>query len=169
MSNSLADRLKRLAAEQNREHQAGQDVKAFQERVNTYISDHARPEYEALLNEIRILVDQVNPDMGDMPPFQYQGGMTTVQQGNCVAALYFDKPIINMAKNQLLVAFGPHPNNMYFDAPPSPVRYHMVAAASDSLDSIVWVGDLGEMTTKQLSEFVLEQLTDYYLKHKPGH
>jgi hypothetical protein len=168
MSNPLADRLKRLASEQAREQKTELDTRSFQERVGAFISDNARPEYDKLIAELRKLIDQTNPEIGDLPPFDFSDGMTMVQQGNCTASLYFDKPIINRPNNQLMVAFGPHPNNQYFDEPPAPIRYRLHAAAADSLDSIVWAGDLGEMTTKQLSEFVLEQLTNYYLEHKPG-
>lgn len=45
-------------------------------------------------------------------------------------------------------------------------RRRLQAAASDDLTSIVWVGDLGELTSVQLVGIMLEQLTVYYLKHK---
>jgi hypothetical protein len=61
-----------------------------------------------------------------------------------------------------------NPNNIYFAEPPAAIRYKLEAAATESLDAIVWTGDLGTLTTAQLSDFILETLTTYYLQHKPG-
>lgn len=170
MSDSLAERLKKMAEKQSHSETAHEKVKAFQEQVNAYISEHARPEYDRLLAQLRTLVEQVNPSIGDLPKFQFSQmmGSQSIQQGNCVAFLYFDKPILNQPNNQLLLSFGPHPHNLYLDEPPPSIRYRLQAAASDALDGIVWVGDLGELTTPQLADFILEQLTNYYLEHKPG-
>lgn len=167
MPDSLAERLKKLAEQQSLGQAAVRDARSLQEQANAFISDNARPEYEKLLASLRSRIEQVNPDIGSLPPFQFaQGGMIT--QGNCVAFLHFDKPIVNRSENQLLVSFGPHPNNMYFLSEPPPAsRYRLSAAATDSLDGIVWLGDLGELTSDQLSDFILENLTSYYLEHKP--
>jgi hypothetical protein len=35
------------------------------------------------------------------------------------------------------------------------------------LDRILSVGDLGELTSEQLADFILEHLTEYYLAHRP--
>ena len=168
MSEPLAERLRRQLAEQKQEHEADVDLQAYQARVDSYISDHAKEEYDRLLQHLQDSINQVNPAIGDLPPFRFIGGMFTVQQDNCVASLYFDKPVVNGPQNRLLVAFGPHPNNIYFDGPPASLRYMLQASATDALDGIVWTGDLGEMTTPQLSDFILENLTTYYLEHKPG-
>ena len=168
MSNPLADRLKKIAADQAREEKAVTDVRSYQERGNTFISENVRPEYDKLLAQLQRSIDEINPELGDLPPFRFNPGMVTIQQGNCIASLYFDKPILNQPQNQLLISFGPHPNNMYFDAPPASIRYRLQGGATDALDTIVWLGDLGEMTTSQLGDFILEQLTNYYLEHKPG-
>jgi hypothetical protein len=58
---------------------------------------------------------------------------------------------------------------MYFSEAdrPEAIRYLLQAAANDNLDGIVWVGDLGELTTEQLCEFILENLTEYYLENRP--
>jgi hypothetical protein len=108
------------------------------------------------------------PEIGELPQFRFVKGSGMIQQGNCISYIHFDMPIVNNPANQLLVSFGPHPNNMYFDGPPSAIRYRLEAAATDALDNIVWVGDLGTLTTAQLSDFILENLTSYYLEHKPG-
>ena len=164
----LADRLKRRVQQQAKEQQGEETLRTFQERVNSFISDHARREYEQLQVQLKALIDQVNPAINNLPPFQFTQGSGMIQQGNCVAFIHFDKPIVNQPHNQLMISFGPHPNNMYFEEPPAPIRYRLHAAATDSLDGIVWVGDLGELTTARLCDFILENLTDYYLEHKPG-
>jgi hypothetical protein len=167
MPDSLAERLKKLAEQQAKGQAAEHEVRSLQERVNAFISDNARPEYDRLQLQLQKRINEVNPDIGDLPPFQFNPGTRMIQQGNCVAFLNFDKPILNGPQNQLMISFGPHPHNIYFDEPPPATRYRLHAAATDSVDSIVWVGDLGELTSAQLSDFILEHLTQYYLEHKP--
>jgi hypothetical protein len=55
----------------------------------------------------------------------------------------------------------------FFEPPPEPERYRLQAAASNSLETIVWTGDLGELTSEKLVDFIIEQLTTYYLRIKP--
>jgi hypothetical protein len=166
MSDSLADRLKKKAEERRLAEQSARDTIAFQEQVNAYISDHAQTEYDSVLVQLKERIGKVNADLGELPPYQWQAMM--IVQGNCVASLAFTKPIVNRPNNQLLVAFGMHPQAIYFmEERPEPVRYRMHAAATDTLDGIVWVGDADELTSAQLVEFVLENLTEYYLQHKP--
>jgi hypothetical protein len=168
MSDSLADRLKRLAEQQAKGLEAEKDQRDFQDRVNKFISDNARPEYERLLGLIKSRVEELNPQIGDLPQFRFNPGQQTLEQGNAAAYLFLDKPILNMPNNALLISFAPQRNVMYFDNPPAPIRYRLQAAASDNLGQISWVGDLGELTSAQLADFVIEHLTTYYLEHKPG-
>jgi hypothetical protein len=165
VSDPLADRLKHLAEQHAKGKQAEQDVHAFQERVNKYVSDNARGEYDNLLRLIKARVEQVNPTLGTLPP--YQVGGLGVTQGNMAAYLTFDKPIMNLPNNALVISFGSGPNTFYpLDDPPQPVRYRMQAAAADDFSRIVWVGDLGEVKSEQVVDLVLEQLTTYYLEHQ---
>jgi ABC-type transporter Mla subunit MlaD len=166
MSESLAERLKQLAEEKASGNAAEQDAKQFQERVNKFISDNATPEFERLKVLLKEQVDQTNPNLGDLPTFQlFPNAM--VQQGNYVGGFNFSKPYFNGPQNQLLVYFGPHPQANYpFGGAPRAQRYEMQAAALDDLSGIVWNGDLGELTSAQLAEFTLEELTKYYLEHK---
>jgi hypothetical protein len=168
MADSLANRLKKIADEKKLEEAAGEDRIAFQRRVDDLITKNAQPEYENLLRTIERLVAEVNPSLGDLPRFQFSRGTFNLQQGNCVSSVRFTKPYINEALNRLHIAFGTHPHAMYIDQPPEPDRYEFVAAATDALDGIVWIGDLGEMTTEELGTFVVERLTVYYLDHKPA-
>ena len=165
MADNLADRLKSLAREHARGKQAEIDQQKFQERVHTFISDNARSEYDNLIRLLKACAEQMNSSLGDLPRFVPSAYF--LQQGNMALYFHFDKPIINRPDNALVFSVGPMPNTMYFlGAPPSPVRYRLQAAASDDLTSIVWVGDLGELTSAQLVDVVLEQLTVYYLQHK---
>lgn len=168
MSDHLADRLKQLSQQHAKEQQEQRESANFQERVNKFISDQSRPEFERLLIIIKARVEQLNPNIGDLPQFQIVENGRTIQQGNAAAYLLFEKPIMNAPQNVLAITFGPLRNAMYFlSAPPDPRRYRLHAAASDSLDQIVWLGDLGELSSEQLAEFIIENLTTYYLEHKP--
>ena len=94
-------------------------------------------------------VDAVNAGLGDLPKFQLGGQMVT--QDNCVASWYFEKPIMNAPANRLHVGIGTSPNAMYFDSRrPDPKRYQFQAAATDTLDGMVWVGSAGEFTSDAL-------------------
>jgi len=164
VSDPLSDRLKHLAEQHAKGKQAEKDAVAFQERVNKYIADNARGEYDNLLRLINARVEQINPTLGALQPYHFGGQW--VSQGNMAAYLTFDKPIVNLPDNALVISIGPGPNTFYpFDDPPRPVRYRMHAAAADDFSRIVWVGDLGEVKTEQVIDLVLEQLTAYYLEH----
>ena len=168
MSDYLADRLRKLSEQRSKEQQEQRESANFQERVNKFISDESRPEFERLLNIIKTRVQTVNPNIGDLPQFQIVQNGQTIEQGNAAAYLNFDKPILNAPNNALLVSFGSHRNAFYLGTrPPEPRRYRLQAAASDSLDQIVWTGELGELSSEQLADFVIENLTAYYLEHKP--
>ncbi|MBZ5689252.1 MAG: hypothetical protein LAP86_29970 [Acidobacteriia bacterium] len=164
MADPLADRLKKLAAQKEQGVRAEKNAIEFQQRVNNFISDNARPEYDRLLALLQKRIDAVNPALGDLPKFVYQPNQQVVEQGNAAAYLYFDKPILNAPDNRLLLSFGPHRAAIYvgFVEQPAAIRYSLHAAASDALDRIVWVGDLGEITSEKLVELILEQLTTYY-------
>jgi hypothetical protein len=167
MSDSLAERLNQKHAFRRQVLQTEQDKINFQRRVDTFISDNARPEYDRMMASLKQRVEEVNAALRDLPPFQVGGQMVT--QDNCVASWYFEKPITNAPRNRLTVGIGTHPNAMYFNTRrPDPERYQFQAAANDSLDEMVWVGGAGEFTSDGLIDFALEQLTSYYLVHKPG-
>jgi hypothetical protein len=165
MSDQLADRLKRLAEQHAKGKRAESDEIAFQQRVASFISGNARGEFERLLRLVKENAERVNPTLGELPQYRLAGHM--VQQGNMAAYFSFDQPIINHPDNALMLTVAPAPNTIYFfgDAP-EPVRFRMQAAASDQLDRIVWVGDLSEVSSEQLADLALEQLTTYYLENK---
>jgi hypothetical protein len=169
MPDRLADRLKRLSQQHSQMQRSETDERNLREKANAFISERSSPEYERLLAIITKRAGEVNPEIGDLPKFRVTQNGATIEQGNTAAYLHFDKPIINAPDNALLISFGSQRNMiaMFFDeAPPAPDRYRLQAAASDALDGIVWVGDLGELTSEQLADFVLEHLTEYYLEHK---
>ncbi len=76
-------------------------------KVNAFISDNAKPEYDQLQVLIKGRIDEVNPNLGDLPQFQFNPGARMIQQGNVVAYMSFDKPIINRPENALILAFRP--------------------------------------------------------------
>jgi hypothetical protein len=167
MADSLADRLNQRQAARRHAEQTEQDKINYQQRVNAFLSDNARPEYERMMTNLKKRVEDVNAGLRDLPHFQLGGGMVT--QDNCIASWYFEKPIMNAPANRLTVGIGTHPNAMYFLTPrPDPERYQFQAAANDSLDGIIWVGRAGEFTSDALIDFALERLTSYYLVNKPG-
>ncbi len=165
MTDNLANRLKALAQEHARGKQAEVDQHKFQEQVNAFISDHARPEYDNLIRLLKERAEQMNSSLADLPKFVPGGYL--IQQANMALYFHFDKPIMNSPENALVFSIGPAPNTMYFlGPPPEPLRYRLHAAASDDLSGIVWLGDLGEVKSAQLVDIMLEQLTVYYLEHK---
>ena|SRR5690348_2301013 len=168
MSDPLAERLKKLSEQHTKERHAEVETRNFQEKVNAFISERSRPEYERLLTVIRTRTEAVNPNIGNLPAFQIIQNGSTIQQGNVAAYVHFDKPILNRPENALLISFGSLPGAFYMSdfERPTPDRYRLQAAASNSLDCIVWVGDLGELATEQLADFILEHLTEYYLAHR---
>lgn len=167
MPDSLADRLNQRQQQRQQAEQNQADKAAFQNRVNEFISDHARPEYDRMMVSLEQRVAQVNAGLQGLPPFRLGGGMVT--QDNCTASWYFDKPILNAPNNRLTIGVGTSINAIYFMSErPAPEQYYFHAAANNSLDGIVWVGDEGEFTSDGLIDFTLEKLTEYYFINKPG-
>lgn len=167
MADSLGDRLRQKAEEVRSEEQQARDRRASQEKANEFISEHARSAYEQFLQELQRQIQEVNSEIGSLPPFIWQGMM--VQQGNCIASFSFYQPYTNRPENRLQIGIGTHPNAMYFEGRPDPIRYELQAVATGQLDGIVWTQSYGEeLDNRGLAEFVLENLTDYYLQHKPG-
>lgn len=170
---SLADRLNKLAQQRKAEQEAEKQVQKTQEEVNQFIFGHARPEFENLLNILERKTAEVNPGLRDLPKFGFRrGGIAPhIQQGNVAAFLSFIQPMLNAPPIVLRLSFGREPGGVYIDffdsAPPEPERYEVTPAMEVSPDRIVWTGDLGEISSEQLSEFVLSHLTEYYLEHRP--
>ncbi len=53
MADSLADRLNQKHAAQRQAEQKEQDKEGFQQRVNAYISNNARPEYDRMMTNLK--------------------------------------------------------------------------------------------------------------------
>jgi hypothetical protein len=167
MSDPLADRLKRLSEQHGKQHQAEVDIGTRQKSIDDFISGRSPGEYERLLTLISKRIDEVNPEIGDLPSFKVTR-KGEIEQGNAGAYLNFDKPILNAPNNRLMISFAPHRDAMYSFTPrPAPERYQLQATASTGLEHIVWAGDLGELTSEKLADFILEHLTSYYLEIKP--
>lgn len=168
MSESLADRLKRLATKRTFPPDAEQAKTEVQGRLEAFISDHAQPEFEKLQARLQSLVDELNPTLTDLPKYQFSAnGM--VQQGGYSVILYFDKPIPHRSDNRLLVSFGPHPQGAHLQTEPSESRrFELYAGCNSAIDEIRWMGDFGELSTDQLAELMLESLTRYYLDYWPN-
>jgi len=64
MSESLAERLKRLANEKAGTVAAKQAGADFQARVNSFINDNVKPEYERLKTLLKEKIDEANPNLG---------------------------------------------------------------------------------------------------------
>jgi hypothetical protein len=112
MADSLADRLNRRSEEQRRLERSQQEATEFQNRINAFISDNARVEYDRMTVSLKQQIDGVNAKLHNLPAFQL--GSAMVQQGNCVASWHFDKPIANAPNNRLTIGIGTHPNAIYF-------------------------------------------------------
>lgn len=168
MSESLADRLKRLASERKTPRDAEQRLREARARAEAFISDHAQPEFAKLQARLKSLIEEVNPTLINLPKYQL-GANGMIQQGNYVVMLYFDKPISNRSDNRLLVSFGPRPQGASFsiEAPESR-HFELHAGYNHAIDEIRWMGDFGELSTNQLAEVILESLTRYCLDYWPN-
>lgn len=169
---SLADRLNRLAEQKKVEQDAEKQVQKTQAEINEFIFVNARAEFDQLLHILEEKIAGVNPALKDLLRYELvKGGVAPhVRQGNSAAFLSFIQTISNAPTLIFLrLSFG-RPPGMYLDffsEPPEPERYQLQPAMERNPDRIVWIGDLGEIPSEQLSEFVLSHLTEYFLEHRP--
>src|ERR1700721_724147 len=61
MPDSLADRLNRRSEQQRQQERSQTDAIEFQNRVNTYISENARPEYDKMMGRLKRRAEEGNP------------------------------------------------------------------------------------------------------------
>ena len=167
---SLADRLNRLAQQQKEQHEAETHVQKTQEQVNEFILKNASPEFQRLLDIVGKKVEQVNPSLLALPLFEWRRNGAILKQGNVAAFFSFHQAFTNAGPILFHVSFGREPDGFYlegFSEPPEPERYQLHAAMAHEPERILWAGDLGEMSSETLADFVLTHLTEYYLCHKP--
>lgn len=169
---SLADRLNRLAQQKKLEHEAEKQVQRTQEQIGQYIVANAKPEFDRFLQALEAKISEINPALKDLPSFEFmKGGISPhVKQGNSAAYLSFMQPVMNAPPILLRLSFARAPG-MYLDifsGPPEPERYQLQPAMEVEPDRIVWSGDLGDLSSDELVDFVLNQLTQYFLDHRPS-
>lgn len=169
---SLADRLNRLAQQKKLDYEAEKQVQRTQEQIDQYIIANAKPEFDRFLQALEAKISEVNPILKDLPPFEFvKAGISPhVKQGNSAAYLSFIQPVMNAPPILLRLSFGRAPG-MYLDIfsePPEPERYQLQPAMEVEPDRIVWSGDLGEVPSDGLVDFILNHLTEYYLDHRPA-
>jgi len=168
---SLADRLNRLAQQKRLELDAEKQIQMTQEQVNQFILREARPEFDRLVTTLEGKIPEVNSALKDLPIFELRKHGPYVKQGNSAAYLSFVQPILNAGPVLLRLSFGREPEGLYadfFSRPPEPERYELQPAMEHSPDRVVWMGDLGEISSAALADFLLTHLTEYYLEHKPS-
>jgi hypothetical protein len=168
---TLSDRLNRLAREKKKELDAHSEVQRTEEQENKFIYENARSEFENLLKMVSEKVDSVNSALEGLPPFEWKKGGGYVKQGNVAAFLSFQQPFLNAGPIVLMISFGREPEGFYLDIEgfseaPDPERYRLQPAMGHSPERIVWDGDLGELSSGQLVDFLLTNLSEYYLAHK---
>jgi hypothetical protein len=66
----------------------------------------------------------------------------------------------------LKLGLGPF-KKFFSETGPSPDRKRLRATASNDLRNVLWVNDLGELTSDLVVEFALDLLTGYYGRHMP--
>ena len=165
---SLAQRLNQLAKHKRQEHEAESQVHLTEQQVNDFIIQNAQQEYQRLLGAVAGRVEEVNKSLDQIPPFQFRRNGPYVRQGNSAAYLAFEQIFLNAGPIHFRLSFGREPEGFYadvFSEPPVPKRYALEPAMERNPDRIVWSGDLGEMTSEQLCDFILQHLTEYYLEH----
>ncbi len=169
-NDSLADRINRLAKGRRMRQDAEKQAQLTQEQINQFILSNAKPEFDRLLDRLEGRIVQVNKSLQDMPEFQFRRNGPYVRQGNSAVYLNFDQLYTNAGPIHFVLSFGREPEGVYadfFSEPPAPERYYLQPAMEHNPDRIVWMGDLGEMSSDHLCNFVLEHLTEYYLEHSP--
>jgi len=136
-NDNLEERLKNRAQEHARGKQAKTDQQSFRERANTFISDHAREEYDNLIRFLNERVEERNANVGNLPKFVIRG--SSVQLGHMALCLEFDQLIMNPADYVLVLKVGLAPfKKPLFGREPTPERYKLRATTSDDLRSILW-------------------------------
>ncbi|HTR35840.1 MAG TPA: hypothetical protein VMH80_08075 [Bryobacteraceae bacterium] len=166
---SLGERLNRLAQEKKSQQEAEKAVRRTQDQINQFIFANARPAFDDLLKLVETRAQGVNPSLQDLPHFEWNKGSHYVKQGSVAAFFSFHQPVLNAAPISFHISFGREPAGFYadvFSEAPEPERYQLEPAMEQNPDRIVWNGDLGEMSSETLVDFVLTHLTEYYLAHK---
>lgn len=164
----LADRINRLAKERKAQQDAENQAKLTQEQINQFIISNAKPEFHRLLSALEQKISNINSSLQGVPEFQFRSNGPYVRQGNSAAYLNFEQMFANADPIHFVLSFGREPEGVYadfFSTPPAPERYYLQPAMEHNPDRIVWMGDLGEMSSEQLCDFLLEHLTEYYFEH----
>jgi hypothetical protein len=165
-SDSLSDRLNKRAQQQEKEIQAEARVRMTQQEIVKLLCESSHPEFDRLFNVLEERVSAVNPKLSGLPLFEVLSGQHCIKQGNVAAYLSFHQLYSNAPPISLMLSYGREPVGMYAGFSPEPVRYKMEPEISETDGKIVWTGDLGELSSEMLADFVLEHLTDYYLNQK---
>jgi hypothetical protein len=166
---SLEERLKKLAEQDRSAKRDKLSKEELNKKISDYNAENARPEFNRLSQLIEGRIASVNESASDLGKFEFMRNGPYLKLNNSAAFLLFDQPFVNRPDARLMISFGREPGGIYFDAfssPPDPRRYQLQPAVADSFDHIVWVGDLGELKSEQLAEFIIEHLADYYLANK---
>jgi hypothetical protein len=172
-SESLSDRLNRLAQQKQREQNAEQQVKLTQEVVTKFIYENSRGEYNHLLSLLDPKITEVNAGLKGIPLFEHPVNAQYVKQQNVAVFFTFDQIGANFGPIRLRISFGREPQGFYLDfdtrGGPEPERYELTPAMETSPDRIVWIGDLAPLpngiSSEKLVEFAIEHLTEYYLSN----
>jgi hypothetical protein len=169
---SLEERLRKLAEQDRKAKEGKLSDEERNRRVADYIIQNARAEYDRILDLIDARIKKVNESASDLGKFELERNRPYLKLNNSAAYLLFDQPFVNQPDARLMISFGREPTAFYFDdefsSAPTPRRYQLQPAVADSFDHIVWVGDLGELKSEQLVEFIIEHLAEYYLANKSG-
>lgn len=165
-NDSLSARLNRRAQEKEQEIRAETQVRLTQKEVVKLLCEKAKPEFERLMVIVEDRINSVNPQLEGLPRFEFLKSQHCVKQGNVAAFLLFHQLYANAPPISLMLTFGREPIGMYMGFSPEPRRYTMQPGISESNGQIVWTGDLGELSSEMLSDFVLEHLTEYFLHQK---
>lgn len=165
-SQSNSDHMEERQAEEHaRGNQAKPDTRSFGERARTFVSQHAREEYDNLMRLLKERVEERNATADNLPKFVVKG--STVQLDHMVLYLEFDQMFENPDNYVLVLRVG-QPRQPLFGSAPTPIRRTLRAVPSDDLHRMLWADNQGQCTSAWLVEFALELLADYYRTHKPN-
>jgi hypothetical protein len=167
-SQSLADRLNKMAKSQREEQEREQQQLHEKQEATQFIYQNARAESDRLVGLLDQKIADLNPLLtSGLPMYEHPGTSPYVKQGAFAVQFSFSQIGTNFGPIRLMIAFGREPRGFYLDQGPRPERLSLEPAMEHNPSRIVWYGDIAPLpngiSSENLIDLCLERLTQYYL------
>jgi hypothetical protein len=126
-----------------------------------------RQEYERLMILLEKRVEEINANRGDLPEIVVRSSSLQLDQFKLY--IEFDQLFPKLTDYVLVLRVGQERKPLFGSDLPA-VRHRLQPIVADDLRSIVWMGNVGDITqfnTAELVELALDMLTGYYRRHRP--